>query len=44
MLWDSAYAEFLAIDDLWPDWGEKQLQMCLDALSRRVRKYGGLVK
>ena len=38
------YAEFLAIDDLWPDWGEKQLQMCLDALSRRVRKYGGLVK
>ncbi|MCR5444009.1 MAG: di-trans,poly-cis-decaprenylcistransferase [Sphaerochaetaceae bacterium] len=44
MLWDSAYAEFLAIDDLWPDRGEKQLQMCLDALSRRVRKYGGLVK
>ncbi|MBQ2527570.1 MAG: di-trans,poly-cis-decaprenylcistransferase [Spirochaetales bacterium] len=44
MLWDSAYAEFLAIDDLWPDWGEKQLQMCLDALSHRVRKYGGLVK
>ena len=44
MLLDSAYAEFLAIDDLWPDWGEKQLQMCLDALSRRVRKYGGLVK
>ena len=44
MLWDSAYAEFLAIDDLWPDWGEKQLQMCLDALSRRVRKYGGLAK
>ena len=44
MLWDSAYAEFLAIDDLWPDWGEKQLQMCLDALSHRVRKYGGLAK
>lgn len=44
MLWDSAYAEFLPIDDLWPDWGEKQLQMCLDALSKRVRKFGGLVK
>jgi len=44
MLWDSAYAEFLAIDDLWPDWGEEQLQVCLDALSKRVRKYGGLVK
>lgn len=44
MLWDSAYAEFLALDDLWPDWGEKQLQVCLDALAQRVRKYGGLVK
>ena len=44
MLWDSAYAEFLPIDDLWPDWGEKQLQMCLDALSKRVRKFGGLMQ
>ncbi|MBP5756116.1 MAG: di-trans,poly-cis-decaprenylcistransferase [Spirochaetales bacterium] len=44
MLWDSAYAEFLAIDDLWPDWGEAQLKMCLDALSNRVRKFGGLAK
>ena len=44
MLWDSAYAEFLSIDDLWPDWGEQQLQMCLDALSKRVRKFGGLVQ
>lgn len=44
MLWDSAYAEFLSIDDLWPDWGEKQLQLCLDALSNRVRKFGGLAK
>ncbi len=43
MLWDSAYAEFLSMDDLWPDWGEEQLQRCLDALSRRVRKFGGLV-
>ena len=44
MLWDSAYAEFLPIDDLWPDWGERQLQMCLDALSNRVRKFGGLMQ
>ena len=44
MLWDSAYAEFLPIDDLWPDWGEQQLQICLDALSKRVRKFGGLVQ
>ena len=44
MLWDSAYAEFLPIDDLWPDWGEAQLKMCLTALSNRVRKFGGLAK
>ena len=44
MLWDSAYAEFLPVDDLWPDWGEAQLQYCLDELSKRVRKFGGLVK
>lgn len=44
MLWDSAYAEFLSMDDLWPDWGEEQIQKCLDALSTRVRKFGGLVK
>ncbi len=44
MLWDSAYAEFLPVDDLWPDWGEAQLQFCLDELSKRVRKFGGLVK
>jgi len=44
MLWDSAYAEILSIDVLWPDWGEAQLQRCLDALSGRVRKFGGLAK
>lgn len=44
MLWDSAYAEFLSIDKLWPDWGKEDLQFCLDELSKRVRKFGGLVK
>lgn len=44
MLWDSAYAEFLPVSDLWPDWGEKQLQYCLDALAKRVRKFGGLAE
>ncbi len=42
MLWDSAYAEFLALDTLWPDWGQEQLETCLEALSKRVRKFGGL--
>ncbi len=42
MLWDSAYAEFLALETLWPDWGQEQLETCLEALSKRVRKFGGL--
>lgn len=42
MLWDSAYAEFLSLDTLWPDWGQEQLELCLQALSKRVRKFGGL--
>jgi len=44
MLWDSAYAEFLPLDDLWPDWGEEQLKICLDSLSKRTRKFGGLAQ
>ena len=44
MLWDSAYAEFLSIDDLWPDWGEDQIKLCLDSLSKRTRKFGGLAQ
>ena len=44
MLWDSAYAEFLCIDTLWPDWGEKEIKFCVDSLSKRTRKFGGLVQ
>lgn len=42
LLWDSSYAELLSIDDLWPDWGSLQVEKCLEALSHRTRKYGGL--
>lgn len=44
MLWDSAYAEFLSIDKLWPDWDKKDLEFCLEELSKRVRKFGGIAK
>lgn len=44
MLWDSAYAEFLSIEKLWPDWGEEELLLCISELGKRVRKFGGLVK
>lgn len=42
MLWDSAYAELLFLDKYWPDWGEEEIRYCLECLSKRVRKFGGL--
>jgi len=44
MLWDSAYAELLSIDKLWPDWTKEDVQFCLNSLSKRTRKFGGLVQ
>lgn len=42
MLWDSAYAEFLSIDKLWPDWDKPELEFILNEYSKRNRKFGGL--
>ena len=42
LLWDSAYSEFFFIDKLWPDWGEEEVKLCIDELSKRVRKFGGI--
>lgn len=44
MLWDSAYAEFFSVEKLWPDWGKEELELILNELSHRVRKFGGLAK
>lgn len=44
MLWDSAYAEFLSIQKLWPDWDKPELEYILHEYSQRTRKYGGLAK
>lgn len=43
LLWDSAYAEFLSIEKLWPDWGEDELKFILQEYSKRNRKFGGLI-
>lgn len=42
MLWDSAYAEFLSIETLWPDWDTKELDLIIEELGKRTRKFGGL--
>lgn len=42
MLWDSAYAEFLSIEKLWPDWDKEEIEFILSEYSKRNRKFGGL--
>jgi undecaprenyl diphosphate synthase len=43
LLWQSAYAEFCSLDVYWPDFGVPQIDECLLAYSRRVRRFGGLL-
>ena len=44
LLLQSAYAELVFTDTLWPDFDEKAFVKVLDEYSSRVRKYGGLKK
>ena len=41
LLWQSAYAEMLFTDVLWPDFGEDQLRAACEEFARRERRYGG---
>ena len=41
MLWETAYAEFVFTDTLWPDFGAGDLRAALDAFSARDRRFGG---
>ena len=41
LLWQSAYAEMLFVDTLWPDFEPAHLQQALDDFARRERRYGG---
>ena len=42
LLWQSAYAELLFVDTLWPDFGASDLQAAVDAFAHRQRRFGGL--
>ena len=42
MLWQSAYAEFVFTDSLFPDFRVSQLLDCLEAYQRRERRFGQL--
>ena len=42
LLWQAAYAEFVFVDKLWPDFGREDLLAALDEFARRDRRFGGI--
>lgn len=42
LLWESAYAELLFTECMWPDFDETSLDDALGEFSRRQRRFGGL--
>jgi undecaprenyl diphosphate synthase len=41
LLWQSAYAEFVFLDTLWPDFDRRQLWEACEIYADRNRRYGG---
>ncbi|MDQ1695660.1 MAG: undecaprenyl diphosphate synthase [Frankiaceae bacterium] len=41
LLWQSAYAEMVFQDTLWPDYDRRNLWSAIDEYARRDRRYGG---
>ena len=42
LLWESAYAELIFSDRMWPEFDEGDLDSALDEFHRRERRFGGL--
>lgn len=42
LLWQSAYAELVFMDVLWPDFTKKDLEKAIDEYSQRNRRFGGI--
>jgi undecaprenyl diphosphate synthase len=40
LLWQSAYAELVFDETLWPDFGEEQLRVAVDEYASRARRFG----
>jgi undecaprenyl diphosphate synthase len=41
LIWQSAYAEFVFTETLWPEFDKKALIAAIDEYTRRERRYGG---
>ena len=44
LLWQNAYSEFVILDTLWPDFGEKEIMKAVRDFYSRKRRFGGLDK
>lgn len=42
LLWQAAYAEFVFVDEYWPDFDEASFLRVLETFSRRDRRFGGI--
>jgi undecaprenyl diphosphate synthase len=42
LLWQLAYTEIVVVDELWPDFGEKELLAAIIAYQQRDRRFGGI--
>ncbi|QIE56084.1 di-trans,poly-cis-decaprenylcistransferase [Pikeienuella piscinae] len=42
LLWQCAYAEFMFVDELWPDFGREALARALAAYGARERRFGAV--
>ncbi len=40
LLWQSAYAELIFLDTLWPDFTKRELEDAIAEFQRRERRYG----
>ena len=40
LLWQSAYAELVFLDTLWPDFTKRELEHAIVEFQRRERRYG----
>ena len=43
LLWESAYAELMFYDSLWPDWRKEHLVQACEEYANRIRRYGGVL-
>ena len=44
LLWQGAYSEYVILDTLWPEFGDKQIMKAVKDFYKRSRRFGGLDK